>query len=183
VLSLGTPMLLMGDEMRRSQQGNNNGYCQDNETSWLDWGLLDQHADLHRFVKGLIRLRFLRESVQNDHYMTLAELMAIAHVQLHGVRLDTPDTGAESHSLAVTASSLSGDLLMHFALNAWWQPLDFDLPALPDWASSGWRRVIDTARASPLDLCDPATADAVAGPHHRVEPRSSVVLFASRLPG
>lgn len=180
VLSLGTPMLLMGDEMRRSQQGNNNAYCQDNETSWLDWRLLDQHGDLHRFVKGLIRLRFLRESVQNDHHMTLAELMAIAHVQLHGVRLDAPDTGAQSHSLAVTASSLSGDLLMHFALNAWWQPLDFDLPPLPEGARSGWRRVIDTARPSPLDLCEPASADLVAGSHHRVEPRSCVVLFASR---
>ena len=180
VLSLGTPMLLMGDEMRRSQQGNNNAYCQDNEISWLDWRLLDQNADLHRFVKGLIRLRFLRESVLTDHYMTLAELMAHAHVQLHGVQLDAPDIGAESHSLAVTASSLSGDLLMHFALNAWWQPLDFDLPALPDWASSGWRRVIDTALPSPHDLCDQASATLVTGTHHRVAPRSSVVLFAGQ---
>jgi isoamylase len=178
VLSLGTPMLLMGDEMRRSQQGNNNAYCQDNEASWLDWRLLDRHAGLHRFVKGLIRLRFLRESVRTDHHLNLAELIAHARVQLHGVRLDAPDTGAESHSLAITASSLSGDLLMHFALNAWWEPLDFELPALPDWASSGWRRVIDTSQPAPADLCEPDAGKAVAGTHHRVEPRSVVVLFA-----
>src|SRR6478609_8658681 len=59
--SIGTPMLLMGDEMRRTQRGNNNAYCQDNETSWLDWSLLDRHPDLHRFVRLLIahRLRGL----------------------------------------------------------------------------------------------------------------------------
>jgi isoamylase len=62
LLSLGTPMLLMGDEMRRSQQGNNNAYCQDNATSWLDWTLLKRHAEIHRFVRGLVRIRNLRES-------------------------------------------------------------------------------------------------------------------------
>ena len=180
VLSLGTPMLLMGDEMRRSQRGNNNAYCQDNETSWLDWRLLERHADLHRFVKGLIRLRFLRESVRSDLHLTLAELMAQAQVHLHGVRLGAPDTALDSHSLAITASGLAGDLLMHFALNAWWHPLDFDLPALPEWADDGWRRVIDTARDSPADLCEPDRAEPVSGATHRVQPRSAVVLFARR---
>ncbi|WP_088280200.1 glycogen debranching protein GlgX [Ideonella sp. A 288] len=180
VLSLGTPMLLMGDEMRRTQHGNNNAYCQDNEIGWLDWRLLDRDPGLHRFVKGLIRLRFLRESVRTDHHLTLAELMAHAHVQLHGVRLDSPDTAAESHSLALTASSLSGDLLMHFALNAWWHPLEFDLPVLPDWATSGWRRVIDTARPAPDDLCEIDGAEQVTGASHRVQPRSVVMLAAGR---
>ena len=59
--SIGTPMLQMGDEMRRTQRGNNNAYCQDNEVSWLDWSLLDRHRDLHRFVRTLIghRLRMI----------------------------------------------------------------------------------------------------------------------------
>ena len=51
LLSVGTPMLLMGDEVRRTQMGNNNAYCQDNEISWYDWGLMATHADIHRFVK------------------------------------------------------------------------------------------------------------------------------------
>ncbi len=179
VLAIGTPMLLMGDEMRRSQQGNNNAYCHDNAISWLDWTLLKQHAEIHRFVKGLIRVRNLRESVRDDHHLTLAELMAQVKVQLHGVRLGAPDTSAQSHSLAVTASSLSGDLLMHFALNAFWEPLEFELPTLPGWASSGWRRVIDSARPSPADLVEFSAAETVVGNTHRVEPRSVVVLFAS----
>ncbi len=178
ILSLGTPMLLMGDEMRRSQRGNNNAYAQDNETSWLDWTLLDRHADLHRFVRGLIALRNLRESVREDHHLTLAELMERVNVQLHGVRLHAPDVGHTSHSLAITASSLSGDLLMHFALNAWWEALDFELPALPAGARTGWLRIVDTARASPQDLLAMTEAEGAIGPVHRVEPRSSVVMFA-----
>jgi isoamylase len=179
MLSLGTPMLLMGDEMRRSQGGNNNAYCQDNETSWLDWTLLERHADIHRFVRGLIQVRNLRESVQVDHHLTLTELMARVKAQLHGVRLHAPDMSFESRSLAIAASSLSGDLLMHFALNAWWEPLDFELPALPEWADSGWRRIIDTSRKSPDDLVPFGQATRMDGPTHRVGPRSVVALFAA----
>jgi len=178
LLSLGTPMLLMGDEMRRSQRGNNNAYCQDNETSWLDWSLLERHAEIHRFVRGLVRIRNLRESVRKDHRLTLAELIERVNVQLHGVRLGEPDRADHSHSLAITATSLAGDLLMHFALNAWWEPLDFELPALPARASGGWLRVIDTAREPPHDLSDLEHAEGVVGPAHRVEPRSVVALFA-----
>ena len=183
VLSLGTPMILMGDEVLRTQGGNNNAYCQDNETSWLDWRDVERQADMLRFVRGLIRVRFLRESVRTRHQLTLAEVMGHAHVQLHGVRLAHPDAAHESHSLAVTASSLSGDLLMHFALNAWWHPLDFELPQLPDWAAAGgWRRLIDTARPPPHDIALEGGAQRVDGATHRVEARSVVMLVAGRMP-
>ena len=182
ILSLGTPMLLMGDEVRRSQGGNNNAYCQDNELSWFDWSAVQHHADLHRFVRGLIQVRFVRESVRRDHHLTLAELMTHTRLQLHGVRLGQPDQGHESHSLAITARSLSGDLLMHFALNAYWEPLDFELPDLPDWAGTmgtGWRRTIDTSQPVPRDLVPPVETELVKGPSHRVGERSVVMLFAS----
>ncbi|MFO1269677.1 MAG: alpha-amylase family glycosyl hydrolase [Rubrivivax sp.] len=185
ILALGTPMLLMGDEVRRSQRGNNNAYCQDNELSWFDWSAPAREAGLLRFVRGLIRIRFLRESVQREHQLTLAELLRDAALQLHGVHLGVPDEAWDSHSLAVTAKSLSGDLLMHFALNAWWQPLAFELPALPGWAGSegtGWRRVIDTSRDAPHDLVAPDEAEAVAGATHSVGPRSVVMLMAAARP-
>jgi glycogen operon protein len=54
LLAVGVPMLTMGDEVRRTQLGNNNAYCQDSEISWFDWRLLDEHADVHRFTKLLI---------------------------------------------------------------------------------------------------------------------------------
>ncbi len=185
LLSLGTPMLLMGDEVLRTQHGNNNAYCQDNPTSWFDWTALGRHADVRRFVQMLIRLRNLRESVRADHRLTLAELTARAQVQLHGVAIGDPDVSHTSHSLAVTAASLSGDLLMHFALNAWYRPLDFALPPLPAWATSGWRRILDTARPSPHDIVDPAHAEPVTGnggQAHHVEARSCVALFAWAAP-
>jgi isoamylase len=181
LLSLGAPMLLMGDEVRRTQHGNNNAYCQDNALSWFDWRRLEQHADIHRFVRALIKLRFLRESVRTTDHLTLAELMERAQIRLHGVRLGDADTGHHSRSLAVTAASLSGDLLMHFALNAYWQPLEFELPALPAWATSGWRRVVDTALASPHDIIEPHHAPAIGSPRLQVQPRSCAVLFASAL--
>jgi len=164
--------------MRRSQHGNNNAYCQDNATSWLDWTLLERHHEIHRFVRGLIRVRNLRESVRTDHHLTLEQLMARVNVNLHGVRLGAPDLNIDSHSLAITASSLSGDVLMHFALNAYWEMLEFELPVLPGWASSGWRRVIDTSLPSPQDLVEFADAEVVVGTAHGVRARSVVVLFA-----
>jgi len=186
VLSLGTPMLAMGDEMGRTLGGNNNAYCHDAPWNWLDWSLLETEAGagLLRFVRGLVRLRGLRESVREDHRLTLAELMARVKVQLHGVRLHEPDTSADSHSLAVTATSLSGNLLMHFALNAWHEALDFELPPLPPAAVQGWRRVLDSARTPPADLhpvaslADLDDAEPVSGPTHRVQARSVVALFA-----
>ena len=111
-LSLGTPMLLMGDEVRRTQRGNNNAYCQDNELSWFDWSLVERHADLLRFVAGLIRLRSIRDSVRSQTHLTLAQVIAGAQVQLHGVELGRPNLGHESRRLAVTASSLGNDLMI-----------------------------------------------------------------------
>jgi glycogen operon protein len=182
LLSLGTPMLLMGDEVRRTQRGNNNAYCQDNEISWFDWSTVERQADLRRFVTGLIRVRGMRDSVRTNHHLTLAELMSHARIQLHGVHLHQPDRGHESRSLAITASSLSGDVLMHFALNAWREPLDFELPELPGWAVTGWRRLVDTGQPPPFDLMLPQDAPLVSGRTHRVVDRSVVMLIAAARP-
>ena len=62
-LAVGTPMLLMGDEVRRTQRGNNNAYCQDNETNWFDWRLIERHADIHRFVTLVIQARLRRTAL------------------------------------------------------------------------------------------------------------------------
>jgi len=183
LLSLGAPMILMGDEVRRTQQGNNNAYCQDNDISWFDWSNLETHRDIYRFVKELIRLRFIRASVAREaHHLSLEELTRRAGIKLHGVSLGSPDFRDDSHSLAISASSLSGDLLMHFALSAYQDPLDFELPELPEWATSGWRRIVDTSLESPDDITLPPDAPRVDGPSYRVHGRSVVVLFAAATP-
>jgi glycogen operon protein len=179
LLSLGAPMILMGDEVRRTQYGNNNAYCHDSELSWFDWTNLNNHNDIHRFVKELISLRFIRESVSREQHLTLKELTRRARVKLHGINLGSPDFRHDSHSLALAASSLSGDLLMHFALNGWTEPLEFELPVLPDWATSGWLRVVDTSLESPDDITPPQSAPRVEGRSYLVKDRSVIVLFAA----
>jgi len=181
LLSLGAPMILMGDEVRRTQLGNNNAYCQDNEISWFDWSNVQTHADIHRFVKELIRLRFVRGSFTGEHHLSLEELTRQAGIKLHGVSLGSPDFRDNSHSLALSASSLPGDVLMHVALNAYQDRLDFELPELPEWATSGWRRVVDTSLESPNDITLPPQAPRVDDLRYQVEGRSVVVLIATAL--
>ena len=181
MLAAGTPMLLMGDEVRRTQQGNNNAYCQDGPISWFDWTLFDRHADLHRFVKTLTAFRQRRDVVK-EAGMSLNELLRRAPIEWHGVALNRPDWGDHSHSLAFTLRSLRARFLLHVMLNAYWEPLTFQLPVLPADSQHPWRRCIDTALASPDDIAPWETAPAVEAAAYVAQARSVVVL-ALALPG
>jgi isoamylase len=178
LLALGAPMLLMGDEIRRTQGGNNNAYCQDNETSWLDWRLLEKEAALHRFVKGLIAAR-LRWGDPSDsgQEITLTQLLRQARIQWHGVKLSQPDWGPDSHSLALTAWSRRGRLLTHIMINAYWEALTFELPPVENLQGKTWHRWIDTALEPPEDISGWGQTAAVTAPTYLVRPRSIVVLM------
>ena len=186
LISVGTPMLQMGDEMRRSQLGNNNAYCQNNEVSWLDWSLLDRHHDLWRFVQTLIaqRLRWMRGGGEAIFDLSLNELLRRAEVDWHGVRLGSPDWADNSHSIALTLRSGRGLLpfWLHVMFNAYWEALDFELPPAPAAAIAGWKRWIDTSRESPDDIVEAATAPPLVGTRYRVAPRSVVALFSRTSP-
>jgi len=176
MLSLGLPMILMGDEVRRTQQGNNNAYCQDNETSWFDWTLLAKHADVHRFVTLLNTRRLLRDLEPERQRESLNQLLREAHKAWHGVKLGEPDWGVGSHSLALSAEIPNQKLFFHLILNAFWEPLEFELP--PANGNSPWRRWIDTTLDSPQDIVKWEAAQPVPGRTYRAGPRSVVVLFA-----
>ena len=94
MLSLGMPMILMGDEVRRTQRGNNNAYCQDNEISWFDWTLVAKHADVHRFVTLLTARRLLRDIEHERQRMSLNQMVRQAKSTWHGVKLHQPDWSA-----------------------------------------------------------------------------------------
>ena len=179
--SIGTPMLQMGDEMRRTQQGNSDAYCQDNEVSWLDWSLLDRHRDLHQFVRKLIaqRLQMLGMSDEETLELSLNELLRRAEIDWHGIRLARPDWSDCSHSLAFTVRSRQRQipLWLHVMFNAYWEALDFDLPLTPAETVAGWQRWIDTSLESPEDIMDAAAAPPVPGTQYRVAPRSVAALF------
>lgn len=176
MIAFGTPMMLMGDEMRRSQYGNNNAYCQDNEISWLDWTLLQYHADIHRFAKMLIAFRSRRDVATENVHLTLNQLLRQAQLEWHGTALNRPDWGDDSHSIAFTVKSLRERFTIHAMLNAYWQPLIFELPPAGEQRNGNWRRWIDTSSPSPDDICAWEKAPTVSGSSFVVEARSLVLL-------
>jgi isoamylase len=177
LLATGTPMMLMGDEARRTQSGNNNAYCLDDETAWFDWSALARHADIHRFVKQLIALRKARTLPLDRLQTTLNELIAQHRVEWHGIALGAPDWSDDSHSLAATFRFDADAMALHVMINAWWEPLRFAIPPL-DEKSLPWRRCIDTFRAAPDDICDWNEAPAVGDATFAVQPRSIVLLVS-----
>lgn len=173
MLAAGVPMLTMGDEVLRSQGGNNNAYCQDNEVSWFDWTAVDREAGMLRFVSGLIAARrHAQELLDLPNDLSLADLLAVADIEWHGVELGRPDRSETSRSLAFTIRGRS--VALHVIANAYWEALDFALPA-----TTVWHRIVDTTLASPDDLTAAGDAPAISTASYHVGPRSVVVL-ASR---
>jgi glycogen operon protein len=178
LISTGTPMLSMGDEVARSQAGNNNPYCQDNETSWFDWTLCQRQADLLRFVRQLIAQRMHRHHGGADHELpSLNELLQHQKIEWHGATLHQPDWSVDSRSFAITVTGEAIGIRLHFMANAYWEPLDFELPAA-DGLGSHWHRWIDTALPPPDDIADGWwEGPAVMSSCYRVAARSLVVLL------
>ena len=177
LLAIGTPMLLMGDEVRRSQAGNNNAYCQNNEISWFDWTLVENNADILRFVKELIALRMNRDLPVERLDMTLNELLRRQPIQWHGIRLNAPDWSHQSHTLAATVPLLGYRFLLHLIANAYWEPLEFEVPPLE--GQKSWRRCVDTYLDPPDDIRRWEDAQILQGSPCRVQPRSVVILLAN----
>jgi glycogen operon protein len=178
LLSLGLPMMSMGDEVRRTQRGNNNAYCQNNEISWFDWNLVAKHSDVCRFVTMLNARRQLRNWGPNQDCPSLNELLRDANRSWHGVKLGQPDWSDSSHSIALYAEAPNKKLLLHMILNAYWEPLEFELPQIAGDGEGSWLRWLDTTLDSPQDIVEWETAPAIQGRTYRAGPRSVVVLFA-----
>ena len=177
LLSLGLPMILMGDEMRRTQCGNNNAYCQDNETSWFDWTLLTKHADVHRFAKLLCAHRLMRDSEPEIEGLSLNQLLRQARIDWHGVKLGEPDWSTWSHSLAYSVVSVNQRLRFYVILNAYWEPLEFELPLISK-ERDFWHRWIDTSLDPPHDVVEWQAAPAVQSRAYLAGPRAVVALYA-----
>lgn len=143
LLSQGVPMLLAGDERRRTQRGNNNAYCQDNEVSWLSWGPDSDHPWLLRFVSGLIALRKRFPELRRSTFFT-GDITSQGRpdISWHGPRLGAVDWSEQSRSLACWLNA-TPDLYLIF--NASESAMEFELPAL---SGGAWRRLVDTADES-----------------------------------
>ncbi len=181
-LAQGTPMLLAGDEMGRTQRGNNNAYCHDNELSWIDWRLVDENAGILRFTKLLIAFRKAHPALRRTEFLSGRGSLSSVRpdVSWHGVRAFEPDFGSNSHSLAMLLAGEHApqpDDDIYLAMNAWVEDLDFELPTPPP--GRVWLRVIDTFASSPGDIAEPGHEERVIGATIRVHAFSSVVLRSS----
>jgi glycogen operon protein len=173
-LSIGVPMILMGDEIRRTQGGNNNAYCHDSDLNWFDWSQVEKQADLLRFTQLLFERRTLRDTEHERRRVSLTQLIASSNHAWHGVRLNQPDWGDQSHSIAFLVELKQEKLLVYFIFNAYREPLDFELPP----ADNGWQRWIDTSRPSPDDIVDWTQTPPVAGNTYPAAAHSVIVLCA-----
>lgn len=174
LLSIGTPMLLMGDEVLRTQQGNNNAYCQNNSLSWLAWQNEDRGEQMLRFVTELIKYRKYLFSRNRDMglMVSLAEILHRSEICWHGVRAYTPDWSGHSHALAMSAISLDVKVSIYMIFNSYWDPLKFSLPLPPPDIKGSWGRIIDTSLASPHDITPLGEPLKPVGNSYQAAPRS-----------
>ncbi|MGB9223031.1 glycogen debranching protein GlgX [Mycobacterium sp.] len=179
LLSGGVPMLLGGDEMGRTQRGNNNAYCQDNDITWFDWSTLDDA--LLGFVKGLISLRRRHPVFRRDRFLTGSAAADLRWFTPSGAEMKPQEwTDPSAHSIALfidgatdpdieaDGTPLTDDDFLVF-VNAWWEPLTFSLPG--SLALHTWEVVCDSF--------DPARTGR-AGQQIDVGPRSAVVMRTGR---
>lgn len=175
--SVGTPMIVAGDEVRRTQQGNNNAYCQDGDIGSFDWSLLNKHADIYRFTKELINFRLDRSHLCNTYNKTLRELLIENTIQWHGVTLNSPDLSPHSHALAATVRNIDEKILIHMMMNSYWEPLEFQIPISTN-SYTPWRRCVDTFLDSPQDILPWKDAPAFDQENYLVQARSIVILVS-----
>jgi isoamylase len=159
-LSQGIPMLLGGDEMLRTQKGNNNAWCQDNDISWVDWTRRQTHADFLRFTRELIRLRREHPVFRRTEYFRGEVSAHATDIRWHGVKPNEPDFGPHSRFLAFgldgryhgrdEATARKPDTDFYVAMNGSPDLLTATVPLAP--TGRRWRRLLDTSAASPADF-------------------------------
>ena len=156
MISQGVPMLLGGDEFLRTQKGNNNAWCHDNDISWVDWRLRETNADFLRFVTALISMRKQHPALRRrDFFRGVGPNGSLRpDVIWHGVEPYRPDFSFDSRTLAFCLDGTqTGHVLdrdFYVACNAWIEAIPFRLPRSPN--GKRWRRAIDTSLLSPLDI-------------------------------
>lgn len=181
MVSQGVPMILMGDELGRTQQGNNNAYCHDGPLNWVSWKVEGAEEGFHRFCQKLIALRrahpALRHSLHSGNGSARTQPL---EVTWHGVTPWRPDWSSESRALAMMLRLSDGNGhhdVLYIAFNMYWEGLSFLVPSAP--AGTKWFIAVQTAKSSPLDASDPGEEWPLTDQRFVVlPPRSIVVLVA-----
>lgn len=167
-ISQGIPMLLMGDEIARTQLGNNNAYCQNNKITWMDWSRKDSFQDIFQFTKSMIQLRKTYSIFRKEEYLKMDE-----EIILHGVKLHQPDYSFHSLSIAFELWDQESDTQFYIALNSYSESLDFELPILKN--KKEWYLLTDTSK---VETCDFRGEEKIIETKYSVVSKSSIILVA-----
>ncbi len=183
MMSQGVPMILMGDEVARTQQGNNNTYCHDNELNWFDWSLTRENADLLRFTRNLIAFRHAHPALRSrDHFQNRDYVNSgYPDISWHGTQAWNADWSGSSKVLAfmlcgqhAKGGTVSDDYI-YVATNTYWEGLLFELPAPPE--GMRWHVFANTGMPSPEDIYEPGQEPVLENQRHfLLGPRSTVIL-------
>ncbi len=170
-ISRGVPMLLAGDEFRRTQRGNNNAYCQDNAISWIDWSLMHRNADIFRFARGVLALRRAFPVLRKESFYSPEDLQWFAP---DGRAPDWLDPTQKSLAFLVRCD---GNPCLFLMFNASTEAVSFLLPPAQD--STTWYLAVDTGRRSPDDIHPPGEEQTLGhAAQFDLRPRASAVLVA-----
>jgi isoamylase len=168
----------MGDEVRRTQRGNNNPYCQDNAISWFDWGLVAKQQGELRFFSRMIALRKAHPTLHRARFF-VSEMNArgVRDVAWHGNRLNEPPwNDPNARELSYTLGGIDDDPDFHVIFNMNEDAMAFDLPTISGFT---WRRVLDTSLPSPDDFAEPGRETPMKSASYSANGHSVVVLVGA----
>lgn len=181
MVSQGVPMITAGDEFFRTQQGNNNAWCQDNEISWVDWRLAESNAGLLRFAREIIALRKRHKVLRRESFPRGDGIAP--DIVWHGVKPFRPDFARSAHFLAFTLDGRGHDRGgppdrdIYVAMNAWREALTIEIPSSP--TGRFWRLAVETGAQSPRDIFSEDTGPQVAFGQKVVMPPYSMLILVS----
>ena len=178
LISEGTPMLLMGDEIRRTKRGNNNTYCHNNELNWFDWSLVEKNKGLLEFVKKMIDFTKKHDIFNLEEFWEDKRSAHKPCLTWHGIHPWQPDWSGNSHILAFRLHYPETGILMYFMINSSWKDEYFQLFRTAH--GYCWYKIIDTANDSPDDFVDLKIADAISDEKCLVRSRSIVMLMEAK---
>jgi glycogen operon protein len=175
MLSRGVPMLLAGDEIRRTQGGNNNAYNQDNATSWFDWSMAGSNAEVLRHVQRMIAFRKAHPALARPYfYRGEVNERGLGDITWHGTKLGSPGfDDPQGRVLACTIAGFDGDADLHVMMNMFWEPLDFEVPVDPQCV---WHVAVDTFAPPPRDIANQNPGRPLDRSSCTVQGRSIIIL-------
>ncbi|MDJ0615277.1 MAG: glycogen debranching protein GlgX [Calothrix sp. MO_192.B10] len=186
MVSQGVPMLLMGDEVGRSKQGNNNTYCHDNELNWLDWNLLNKNANLFQFTQQCIAFRKSHPVLRNSQHFQNRDRVGSGYADItwHGTQAWDADWSDHSRTLAFmlcgkhTKQGTIEDDYIYVAMNMYWESLQFTIPSLP--SHMEWHIFVNTGCTPGKDSWEPGNEPKLANQKDILVGERSVVILVSR---